>query len=440
MGLDDEMKRIQAAQDAMKRATDPLGGYQSTLAGIGDIRSILAGPSSISATLASAQDHLKLHDTAIGTLPRLQNLDTAGILTLASESHEYARLLSGPMHDIRRLGLLDEASIRRTDVTVARIGLRVDPVSLPGIVETATSELARYENQFRLPDMAEATTLSRVAIGSSSIVSALARSEATISSITTAMQSMHSPWLLRDHATQSARAFTEIQAIGRAIGTEAPFDTALTSSLRSALGDWRGVTSIPAPVFEDVVARTDFYVGLGLNPALTDFTAQAFYESSRLAGLGQREDEDEADEEETGLLRTNRAHDQFLRFERQVRRDIDELMTAEFGADWMKHQVPDGMLDHWNTNKAIAISKGEEEQPLLNYAEFSHYLQIIELKENWNRVFKPIFKRRSDVQESFVRLFPVRNCTMHARLITLDDELLLRVESRRIIRAFSRHA
>ena len=37
--------------------------------------------------------------------------------------------------------------------------------------------------------------------------------------------------------------------------------------------------------------------------------------------------------------------------------------------------------------------------------------------------------------ESFQRLFPVRIATMHARLINWDDELLLLVETKRVLRA-----
>jgi hypothetical protein len=49
-----------------------------------------------------------------------------------------------------------------------------------------------------------------------------------------------------------------------------------------------------------------------------------------------------------------------------------------------------------------------------------------------------VFVRKEDVQESFMRLFPVRICTMHARIILLDDELLLRLETCRILRAITR--
>jgi hypothetical protein len=40
------------------------------------------------------------------------------------------------------------------------------------------------------------------------------------------------------------------------------------------------------------------------------------------------------------------------------------------------------------------------EQPLIAYADFSDYLPIIERGDNWNRIFKAVFNRRTDVQQS----------------------------------------
>jgi hypothetical protein len=110
-------------------------------------------------------------------------------------------------------------------------------------------------------------------------------------------------------------------------------------------------------------------------------------------------------------------------------------MTAACGANWVKQRTPAGMMDAWIEKRATALAKGEIEQPLIFYADFSDYIKIIERKDNWKEVFKPIFGRSEDVRESFVRLAPIRIVTMHARLITLDDELLLHVETTRITRA-----
>jgi hypothetical protein len=43
-----------------------------------------------------------------------------------------------------------------------------------------------------------------------------------------------------------------------------------------------------------------------------------------------------------------------------------------------------------------------------------------------------------DIRESFYRLSPIRIVAMHSRIVTLDDELLLKVESRRVLKAIGR--
>jgi len=97
--------------------------------------------------------------------------------------------------------------------------------------------------------------------------------------------------------------------------------------------------------------------------------------------------------------------------------------------------LPSNMLPNWVEKRDKAVAGGQAEQPLIDYADFTDYRLIIERKDNWNTVFKPVFGRLEDVRESFQRLFPVRIATMHARLITQEDQLLLLVETRRVLKA-----
>ena len=83
----------------------------------------------------------------------------------------------------------------------------------------------------------------------------------------------------------------------------------------------------------------------------------------------------------------------------------------------------------------MARENGEPEYPLIAYADFADYEQIIVRRDNWKQAFSSVFKRPALVQESFRRLYPIRVCTMHARLITQDDELYLYAETRRLLTA-----
>jgi hypothetical protein len=60
------------------------------------------------------------------------------------------------------------------------------------------------------------------------------------------------------------------------------------------------------------------------------------------------------------------------------------------------------------------------------------------MADNWREVFSALFGRQEDVRESLQRLYPIRLSTMHARLITQDDVLLLLVESRRLLKVIRR--
>lgn len=73
--------------------------------------------------------------------------------------------------------------------------------------------------------------------------------------------------------------------------------------------------------------------------------------------------------------------------------------------------------------------------PLIAYADFTDYLRVICKQDNWKRVFGTTFGSIESVRESLQRLHPIRICTMHGRPITQDDQLLLYVEVKRLIKA-----
>ena len=83
--------------------------------------------------------------------------------------------------------------------------------------------------------------------------------------------------------------------------------------------------------------------------------------------------------------------------------------------------------------------QGEPSVALIGYADFTDYERIVCRGDNWRTVFEPIFGgRKESVQESFFRIGPARNTTMHSRIITLDDEMFLHVEIKRMLRAISK--
>jgi hypothetical protein len=119
---------------------------------------------------------------------------------------------------------------------------------------------------------------------------------------------------------------------------------------------------------------------------------------------------------------------------------IDKSMRSGFGDNWMKQHVPPEMYDQWHEKRDKEVAAGREERPLIEFADFSDYRVIIERRDNWNAVFKPVFGRIEFVRESLQRLQPLRIPMAHSRLsLTLDDEVFLIVEIKHLMKAILRY-
>ncbi len=347
---------------------------------------------------------------------------------LESVKHHEAmmRAAVGPVEELRRAGVFDVNSTWRRDV------------------ELLGKAMTGFEARFRLPEMTEAARLV-VEFQTTPLSESLARYAEKTSSLQRAMESMRTPWLDAQEAMRSVAGFAELQGIGRALGSMPSFGDRLASALRIDLGDWRDPITWRPEILTDLAARSDFYVSLGFDWTLTDFPAPAFEQSLDIADLrreppplveryGVPIPPSDDDDEEEGLARTNMAYDWLLRLETQLRGFIDERMTRALGADWPKRRLPNGLYEKWQEKQRKAKEAGGREWPLIAYADFTDYELVICRSDNWRDIFAASFGRPESVRESFQRLYPIRLDTMHARPITQDDELLLYVETRRLVK------
>ena len=303
--------------------------------------------------------------------------------------------------------------------------------------------LQASEKQFKLPALEEAnrllTGLSRVGFSYALKDSEFSR---TLDLVRDAISSMHTPWVDSKFEQKSFNDFARLIEIGHALGTMPVYDLNLTKILRSDLGDWRHEINWPSEIFDDVIARSDFYAERGFNSGLTAFPSPAFQQGLKLAGLCEPEDslshfyERAAEQEGEGFNRTVKAFAILFRLEVRLRGFIVERMEKEFGPKWIKNQVSGALRAKWKVRLQKDLDHSEDELPLIYYADLGDCAEIIIQKDNWKRVFIGIFMHKELVQESFRRLHPIRNDTMHARrLLSQDDELLLLVESKRLNRA-----
>lgn len=310
-----------------------------------------------------------------------------------------------------------------------------------------SDHIKNFELQFRMPANLEIENLLRSINESkkSLVLPDLSRQHLQYADeIKLAMDSMRQPWIDKNNILGSIAGFSELIDIGKQIKLSQPFDESFAEHLRMNLGDWREPITIDHNNFLNSDVRTEFYLNQGFDPALTAFPSAAFVETTNLAGLRQDSleieveeniDDDDNDIEERGLIRTNEAHGTILRLERQLRKFIDSRMLQAFGEHWIKQRVPNDVYKSWLEKREKAEHAGEKIARLIDYADFTDYQKIILRKDNWNEVFKVIFIRDTLVIECLQRLYPIRICTMHARLITQDDELYLMCESKRLMKA-----
>ena len=101
------------------------------------------------------------------------------------------------------------------------------------------------------------------------------------------------------------------------------------------------------------------------------------------------------------------------RFEVQIRNFIDKVMTEAWGADWPKHKLPNGLYDSWREKQEKAKQAGRKPYHIICFADFTDYERIINKTDNWNNVFKAVFRDPANVRESFNRMNLPRVETMH---------------------------
>ena len=348
---------------------------------------------------------------------------SASIGNLMKELESRRKILERPMAEVRRIGILNQKS------------------DFQKTIDAAIKATRDHESAFKLPARTELDRLIKQATEATSIASTLAEEIQGNNSLHTAMKRMTQPWLNIEHAATSMNVFARLASIGQNVSRELPFGKFLSESLRPSLGDWRELITIDENAMINPLARSELYLKKGLDESLTNFPVSAFHEGASIVGLTPSEkyfpdEEMEAAEDDVDdIIRAEQAFAQLRRFEMAVRAFIAEVMEKAFGEHWIKQQLPKDMREKWEGKRQAGVDTGREPCALIEYADFSDYRMIIERKDNWNTAFKSVFGRPEDVRESFQRLNPIRISTMHSRIVTLNDELLLMVETKRVLKA-----
>jgi hypothetical protein len=309
-------------------------------------------------------------------------------------------------------------------------------------------ESVRFKDLFKVPQFDTAKLFEPASI------SAFLPNQRDVLSSIAALQPV---WPSPSVALDSIEGMTGLMSLRNAVVTN-PFGVLERDALRSLLGTWDTSKQTISYLFE-ADARTKFYLEQGFDARLTAFPDSAYNDALFQSGLlrpdlfspvfpraelgyypleeDKREvsDDPEVQEERELKARLLKAYDIISNLEIRLREFLIEVMESVFGQSWAKQRVPGEIYKQWKEKRDSAVSKGEKEQPILWYADFTDYERIITRGDNWKDTFETKFMNMIDVQVSFQRLYPIRNSTMHTRPLTKEDFLLLSVEAHRILRA-----
>lgn len=380
----------------------------------------------------------RLLNEAVGGKGYLGTLDTGSAITKAMrdlvEGPSIAKMMGGDSlfalqntaTGIMDSGVLDQA--RRIAMELDRNLVRGQLGEFgidAGLVERGARDFYR---QFRHPAHDDTIALaSRVA----------ATSLMDVSRVRDALTGVSSDWARISDEFGSATSVARLHEYGLAVARADPFSEQVSTLLRGGLGDWRGFDIPDVASILDIQSRRSIYREVGMEPGLADFTPDAFDEITASAGLEREPSAESSDEED----RAASAFRTIRRLEQQVRDFIERRLRSVFGDNWEKSQIPGDMRKNWVAKREDEIRRQRPPRHrLIDYADFSDYWMIFERKDNWEQAFSGVFVRKTDIQESLLRIAPVRIVTSHAAIVTQDDEVLLGIEARRILNAIQRSA
>lgn len=113
--------------------------------------------------------------------------------------------------------------------------------------------------------------------------------------------------------------------------------------------------------------------------------------------------------------------------ENGLRELIIDRMAGSFGPHWMKNGLPGDVLTRVREAKEYERrTPWSSFVPLhpLYYLAFPDLATIVEKKDNWEKIFQPVFQRKDVAIALLRKLEPLRNKVAHNRRATADDVMV----------------
>lgn len=117
-----------------------------------------------------------------------------------------------------------------------------------------------------------------------------------------------------------------------------------------------------------------------------------------------------------------------------------ECSLSNLSKNWWKEKIPDDVRNNAEERK----NRNENLWPWYNinqnlppiaYIDFSDYIKIISRRDNWQEVFKDVFKNKEWITTKLNELEPIRNAIAHNRPLTEESIQRLKLNVNDILKA-----
>ena len=295
---------------------------------------------------------------------------------------------------------------------------------LAGIVPSRSRLASDYPDLFpelRIPTATEVTQIDFAAIAG------VRHAQADFAErLRTEVLAIETPWVRADRPELALEGYAAFRGLTDLVARTAPGTPRVAERVREEFGDYRK-SKPEEDVAEDAMLARGLRLARGFDMRLSSLPMALV--GSIFVPFGMTvEAPPDADEDELDLVITTMAR----QLERKLRAFIAAAMVRYVGPKWIRQRVHSNSRDEWERRRQVDIDAGRAPGELFDYADFGDYRAIIERNDNWQEIFKPIFKNKVSIGETLSRLATIRNPVAHVRPLTVEDLLILRVEGRRI--------
>ena len=141
----------------------------------------------------------------------------------------------------------------------------------------------------------------------------------------------------------------------------------------------------------------------------------------------------------------NSQHDDSEIYEilKNLEQDMRSFISMELSSindQWWKQLIPEDVKKNAEEKKHKDETRKNwdyEEQLLISYIDFTDYEKIIVQKNNWNDIFKHVFRDKNAISTKLKEIEPIRNAISHTRNLDIYEIKQIKFYSEEILRAIS---